>query len=72
MIEILRSIGNGILSVIKFIISALNNGLLALKVLTKLSLWADNWFYLLPSFLAVFGVLFIVIYAVNRILNGRN
>lgn len=72
MIEILKSIGSGIVSVLKFLFSAFNNGINVIKVLAKLFLWADNWFFLIPSFLLIFAVLFLVLYCVNRILNGRN
>lgn len=72
MIDILKSIFNSIYGVIRWFVSSLRTMANAGKMMSKIYLFLGDFLYLIPGFLISFAVLFMVIYIVNRLLNGRN
>lgn len=72
MIDILKSFWNTIYGVVRWVVSTLYTAIKSMAVINKIYLFIGDFLYLIPGFLAWFAVMFMIIYILNRVLNGRN
>ena len=72
MIGVLESIGNFIVTFWNLFTNFWGNFFQFLKVIGSFLAFGASYWVLLPGWLLIFVMLYVGVYVINRILNGRN